>query len=118
MLDLCSGLRCSSRLGIRLAARNSPPGKRPDSQPFPPYRIIANIYYVDASDIISYLITTPAGHFLINSGYEDTPPLIRDGIVTLGSKPANVKILLNNQAHYDHVAGQSAMQRISGARSF
>jgi len=90
----------------------------PGNQPFPAYRIIGNIYYVGASDITSYLITTPAGHILINSGYEDTPPIIRDGIVKLGFKPTDVKILLNGQAHSDHVAGQAAIERMTGAKIY
>jgi metallo-beta-lactamase class B len=102
----------------QLTAQTPQPDKKPDNQPFPPYRIVANLYYVGASDIASYLIATPAGHIIINSGYEDTPPLIRDGIVKLGFKPADVKILLNSQAHYDHVAGQFALQRITGAKIY
>lgn len=89
-----------------------------DNQPFPAYKIIGNVYYVGASDITSYLIATPAGHILINSGYEDTPPLIRDSIVKLGFKPSDVKILLNGQAHFDHVAGQAAMQKMTGAKIY
>ena len=89
-----------------------------DNQPFPAYKIIGNVYYVGASDITSYLITTPAGHILINSGYEDTPPLIRESIVKLGFKPSDVKILLNGQAHGDHVAGQLAMQKMTGAKIY
>jgi metallo-beta-lactamase class B len=85
------------------AAQNN----RPDNQPFPPYRIMGNIYYVGTSDIASYLIATPAGHILIDSGYEDTPPIIRDGILKLGFKLHDVRILLNSQAHFDHVAGQA-----------
>jgi metallo-beta-lactamase class B len=99
-------------------AQNKQPDKRPDNQPFPAYRIMGNLYYVGASDITSYLITTPAGHIVINSGYEDTPPIIRDGIVKLGFKPADVKILLNSQAHFDHVAGQLALQRLTGAKIY
>lgn len=89
-----------------------------DNQPFPAYRIIGNIYYVGASDITSYLITTPAGHILINTGYEDTPPIIRDGILKLGFKLEDVKILLNSQAHFDHVAGQARMQKLTGAKIY
>ena len=89
-----------------------------DNQPFPAYRIMGPVYYVGASDITAYLIATPAGHILINSGYEDTPPIIRDGIVKLGFKPQDVKILLNSQAHYDHVAGQAAMQKMTGAKIY
>jgi metallo-beta-lactamase class B len=91
---------------------------KPDNQPFPAHRIVGNIYYVGASDIASYLIATPAGHIVINSGYEDTPPIIRDGIVKLGFKMADVKILLNSQAHYDHVAGTLALQRMTGAKIY
>jgi metallo-beta-lactamase class B len=100
------------------SAQNRPPDSRPDNQPFPPYRIAGNLYYVGASDITSYLIATPAGNILINSGYEDTPPLIRDSVVKLGFKITDVKILLNSQAHYDHVAGQAALQRMTGAKIY
>lgn len=89
-----------------------------DNQPFPAYRIVANVYYVGASDIAAFLVTTPAGHILIDSGYEDTPPIIRDGIVKLGFQLRDVKILLNSQAHYDHVAGQAEMQRLTGAKIY
>jgi metallo-beta-lactamase class B len=82
----------------------------------PPYKVIGNIYYVGADDITSYLITTPQGHIVINAGYEDTPPIIEAGIRKVGFKPSDVKILLNGQAHYDHVAGLSALQKATGAK--
>jgi metallo-beta-lactamase class B len=96
------------------AAQNT----RPDNQPFPAYRIMGNLYYVGTSDITVYLITSSAGHILINSGYEDTPPMVRDSIVKLGFNPRDVKILLNSQAHFDHVAGNVEMQRLTGAKIY
>ncbi len=39
------------------------------NQPVEPFKIAGNIYYVGASDVTSYLITTPKGHFLIDSGF-------------------------------------------------
>ena len=45
--------------------------------PFPAHRVIGNVYYVGSKDLASYLITTPEGHILINSGFERTVPLIR-----------------------------------------
>ena len=86
------------------------------NNPFPPYKIIGNIYYVGADDVTSYLITTPQGHIVINAGYEDTVPIIEAGIRKLGFKPSDVKILLNGQAHFDHVAGLSGLQKITGAK--
>jgi len=86
----------------------------PDAQPFPAYRIAGNLYYVGTNDITSYLVTTPAGHIVINEGYEETPALIRDSIEKLGFHVRDVKILLNGQAHFDHVAGLAAMQKLTG----
>src|SRR5690349_16668580 len=44
--------------------------------PFKPFRIIGNIYYVGATGVSSFLITTPQGHILIDTGFEMTVPRI------------------------------------------
>jgi metallo-beta-lactamase class B len=91
-------------------------GRHEGNQPFPPYKVIGNIYYVGAEDITSYLITTSQGDIVINAGYEDTPPIIEGGIRKLGFHLKDVKFLLNGQAHFDHVAGLSALQKATGAK--
>jgi metallo-beta-lactamase class B len=85
-----------------------------DNDPFPPYRIAGNVYYTGASDIACFLVATPEGHILINSGYESTPALIRASMAKLGFRITDVKILLNSQAHFDHVAGMRELQRLTG----
>lgn len=110
-------LRVAALAALLLSAALAADSK-PDNQPFPPYRIADNLYYVGASDIAVYLVTTPAGDILINAGYETTPALVRDSIVKLGFRPADVKILLNSQAHFDHVAGLHEMQRLTGAKVY
>ena len=84
--------------------------------PFPPHQISDNTWYVGSQDLASYLVTTPEGHFLINSGFEETVPLIRDAIIRLGFKPGDVKYLLASHAHSDHVAGHAALQELTGAQ--
>jgi metallo-beta-lactamase class B len=49
------------------------------NRPVDPFRMIGNIYYVGASDIASYLITTPEGHFVIDRGFIDTAPMKEAG---------------------------------------
>ena len=44
-------------------------------QPFPAFRMIGNVYWVGTYDLSTYLITTDAGHILINTGFGDTVPL-------------------------------------------
>ncbi len=87
-------------------------------EPFPAHRIIGNVYYVGSKALAIYLITTPDGHVLINSGFEETVPLIRSSVESLGFKMRDVKILLESHAHSDHVAGHALLQKVTGARVY
>lgn len=86
------------------------------NEPFPPYRIIGNLYSVGASDIASFLIVTPAGDIIINSGFEETVPIIRANVEKLGFRLKDVKILLASHAHNDHVAGLATLRELTGAK--
>lgn len=86
------------------------------NQPVEPFRIIGNVYYVGASDLTSFLITSPHGHILLDAGLVETAPMIRDNIRKLGFKVEDVKYLLNSQAHYDHAAGFPQLKQWTGAK--
>ncbi len=47
------------------------------SEPFPPFHIAGNLYYVGSKGLASYLITTPQGNILINSNLESSVPMIQ-----------------------------------------
>jgi metallo-beta-lactamase class B len=87
-------------------------------EPFPAHKILGNTYYVGSHDLSTYLITTPEGHILINSSFEETVPLIRVAVESLGFKLRDVKILLASHAHSDHVAGHALLQELTGAKVF
>jgi metallo-beta-lactamase class B len=78
--------------------------------------VIGNVYYVGSATLATYLITTPEGHILINSDYEETIPVIRGGIEKLGFRFADIKILLGSHAHGDHMAGDALLKEMTGAR--
>lgn len=86
------------------------------TQPFPPFRIAGNLYYVGSADLASYLIATPDGLILINSSVEASVPLIRKSVETLGFKFSDVKILLISHAHWDHCAGSAEIVKLTGAK--
>jgi metallo-beta-lactamase class B len=88
----------------------------PAQKLFPPLRIIGNIYYVGDNDLASYLIVTPKGSILVNTGYEYSVPEIRSRIGTLGFRFADIKILLVTHAHSDHAAGEAAVKKLTGAK--
>ncbi len=86
------------------------------TNPFPPYRIIGNIYYVGSQGLAVYLITTPQGNILINSNLEKSVPMIRDSVEKLGFRFSDTKILLISHAHVDHCAGSAAVKELTGAK--
>jgi len=85
------------------------------NDPFAPFKVIGNIYYVGTTGVSSWLITTPNGHFLLDGGLPQTPPQIIANIKTLGFDIRDVKYLLNSHAHFDHAGGLAALQRATGA---
>ena len=80
-------------------------------EPFPAHKVVGNVYYVGSKDLATFLITTPEGHILINSGFDRTVPLIQKSVESLGFKMTDVKILLASHAHSDHVAGHALLQK-------
>jgi metallo-beta-lactamase class B len=86
------------------------------SQPYQPFRIVGNLYYVGTYDLACYLIVTPKGNILINTGLAASVSQISDNIQSLGFKLSDTKILLTTQAHYDHVAALAAIKQQSGAK--
>jgi metallo-beta-lactamase class B len=86
--------------------------------PLPPFKIADHLYYVGSRDLASYLITTRQGNILINANLESSPALIRASVEKLGFRWADTKILLNGQAHNDHVGGAAKVIRETHAKNY
>ncbi len=106
-----------SVLILSVAASAQSEAAPPDwTEPFPPFRIAGNLYYVGSKGLANYLITTPQGNILINSDLEANVPLIRASIEKLGFKFEDTKILLISHAHWDHDAGSAMIKERTGAK--
>lgn len=99
-------------ISARIAAQNPPSW----TTPFPPHHIAGNLYYVGSEDLTSYLIVTPQGSILINSGFDENVPLIEKSVAQLGFRFADIKILLISQGHNDHCASAALVKKLTGAR--
>src|SRR5580704_16534164 len=122
---LCSALAIAMFCGAAHGqAASSAPTAQPTNQspppdwvnPFPPHRVMGNIYYVGSEGLASYLVTTPQGNILINSSLEQSVPLIQASIEKLGFKFIDTKILLISHAHWDHCAGSPKIKPLAGAK--
>jgi metallo-beta-lactamase class B len=85
-------------------------------EPFVPFHIIGNIYYVGSKGLACYLITTPAGALLLDTGYPDMAQQIEGNIKTLGYKLSDVKILIDSHSHVDHAGGVAELKSATGAQ--
>ena len=86
------------------------------SQNYPAPQIIGNLYDVGGYDLSSFLITSDAGHILINTGLEGSAAMIESNLKSLGLRMADIKILLTTQAHFDHTADLALIKEQTGAR--
>lgn len=85
------------------------------NDPFPPHKVMDNVYYVGTTMLSSYLITTPEGHILMNSNYEASVPVIQASVEELGFDFKDIKILISGHAHPDHIEGDALVKELTGA---
>jgi metallo-beta-lactamase class B len=83
---------------------------------FPPHKVIGNIYYVGTRTLSSFLVTTPQGHILVNTTYERNVPTIEKSVGQLGFKFADIKYIIGNHAHGDHMEGDVLARQMTGAQ--
>ena len=111
---------CAFALAAALTAALAAPAPAQQNadwtRPFPAFKLIGNVYWVGTYDLSTYLITSGDGHILLNTGFAETVPQIRQGVEKLGFKFGDVKVLLATHAHGDHVAGLAELKRLTGAR--
>ena len=113
-------LRLTLFLALSATALAQPPNAASQNvdwtRPFPPFRMIGNIYWVGSYDLSTYLITTPQGNILINTGVGETAKQIKASVEQLGFKLSDTKILTATHGHFDHVAGLAELKRMTGAQ--
>ena len=85
------------------------------TRPFPGHRVVGNLYAVGTYDLAVFLVTSDEGHFLINTGVEDSTAMIRENIESLGFRLEDVRVLLTMQAHWDHTAALAEIKEVVGA---
>lgn len=81
-----------------------------------PFKLYGNSYYVGSKGLSAVLITSPAGHILIDGTVQENAPMIARHVRQLGFKMEDIKLILNSHSHSDHAGGIAELQRMSGAQ--
>lgn len=83
--------------------------------PQEPFAVYGNTYYVGTGGISAVLLTSPAGHVLVDGGAPKSPRQIAENIRRLGFKVEDIRYIINSHAHHDHAGGIAELQKLSGA---
>lgn len=106
---VAAGFACLPQSGIA-----APPAAW--SEPTAPFVILDNLYYVGTKGLAAYLIVSDGKAILLDGTLAENVGAIEDNIRSLGFKLADVKIILNSHAHYDHAAGIAGLKADTGAQ--
>lgn len=82
----------------------------------PAFRVIGDVYYVGTDRVSSHLITSKAGHILLDTCMPDSGPTILENITDLGFDPKDVKYILITHAHIDHLGSAKFLAARTGAK--
>ncbi|HVH25432.1 MAG TPA: MBL fold metallo-hydrolase [Vicinamibacterales bacterium] len=85
-------------------------------RPFPPHKVVGNVYFVGTEIQGAFLVTTSEGHILINTNFEEAVPVLRGSVEKLGFKFTDIKIVLGSHAHGDHMEGDALVKQVTGAQ--
>jgi metallo-beta-lactamase class B len=81
-----------------------------------PFRVIANVFSIGASDATVFVIGTPKGLVLIDTGAPGEYDKIRANITKLGFDYYAIRIILLSQADREHAGNVAQIRRETGAR--
>lgn len=102
-------------LSLALGACTIDAGAADWNAPQDPFPVYGNTYYVGTGGISAVLITSPAGHILIDGGPPGASSQIAEHVRKLGFKVEDIRYILNGHEHFDHAGGIAALQKMSGA---
>jgi metallo-beta-lactamase class B len=81
-----------------------------------PFRVFSNIFSVGVSDATVFVIGTPKGLVLLDTGAASEYDKIRDNIKKLGFDYYDIRIILLSHADREHAGNVARIHRDTGAR--
>ena len=96
----------STDLGIGVGSPDN------DNSPRDPDHLIDNIWWVGHTKVGAFLITTPEGHFLMDSTSTAEAHDVIENVVKAGFHLRDIKYIINTHAHEEHIGGLAAFKHL------
>jgi glyoxylase-like metal-dependent hydrolase (beta-lactamase superfamily II) len=84
--------------------------------PLEPFKIAGNLYFVGIGNGDAYLLTSPQGHIMFGTGFNNTMAGIENNITKLGFKLTDIKAILINHNHGNQSGGAAYFKEKTGAQ--
>jgi metallo-beta-lactamase class B len=81
-----------------------------------PFRVHGNTYYVGSRGLTALLLTSDAGHVLIDAPMTENAAMIEANIRSLGFEVKDVRLIVHSHPHFDHAGAIAALAAASGAK--
>lgn len=85
------------------------------NRPHAPVHVFGNTWWVGVNGLSAVAIDTAAGTILLDGALSQSVPLLKASLNAARLRLADVKLIGNTHAHFDHAGGIAALQRESGA---
>lgn len=80
-----------------------------------PFKVLGNLYSVGVPIGNSFLLTSPQGHILLNTGFAESAEAMGKNIEALGFKLSDIKLLVPTHWHNDGGGGTAYFKEKTGA---
>lgn len=88
------------------------------AKPVEPFEILDGLYYVGNTQVGAHLLKSTDGLILFDSTMPHEVPWLLESIRKLGFKPSEVKVVVGNHSHVDHIGGHWYFQKHFGAQTW
>ena len=81
-----------------------------------PFQVSPRTWYVSGQSWVgAYLIDTGDGCILLDTAIPESLYLLVDSVYRTGHAMSDIRMILLSHAHFDHIGGAAALQRLTGA---
>jgi metallo-beta-lactamase class B len=111
--DITYGRTLQAKIDAARAVSTDP---KISKAPIEPFRIVGDLYFAGVHNWGVYLVKTPKGVVMLDSGWDDTLPLLEASLVKLKIKWSDIKYILMTEAHRDHNGAIGTVKAKTGAQ--
>jgi len=81
-------------------------------------QILPNLYVIRVGLVNTFLVTSPGGDTLIDTGFAGNAGRILSAVRELGSRPEDIRHILVTHAHRDHIGSLARIKAATGAVAY